>query len=55
MWRWGGVGRRYGMWSSWRVDGGAGNGIWSIKINKNKIIKKKQTNLFKNAITHQES
>jgi hypothetical protein len=37
--RWGGagVGRRCGMWSSQRVDGGeAGNGIWNIK-NKLKI------------------
>jgi hypothetical protein len=24
------------MWSRWRVDGGAGNGIWSVK-NKLKI------------------
>jgi hypothetical protein len=33
MWggRWGEVGRRYGMWSSRRVDGGAENGIWSVK------------------------
>jgi hypothetical protein len=34
MWRPGGVGRRCGMWSSQRVDGG--NGIWSVK-NKLKI------------------
>ena len=33
MWRRGGVERRYGMWSSWRVDGGGGgrNGIWTVK------------------------
>jgi hypothetical protein len=42
--RWGGgVGtptwrqRRYGMWNSWRVDGGIGNGIWSVQ---NKLIYK---------------
>jgi hypothetical protein len=29
------------MWSSQRVDGGAGNGIWSVK-NKNKKLKKKE-------------
>jgi hypothetical protein len=23
--------RRFGMWSSWRVDWGAGNGIRSVK------------------------
>jgi hypothetical protein len=27
-----GIGRRYGMWSSRRVDGGMENGIWSVKI-----------------------
>jgi hypothetical protein len=34
----GGVGKRYGMWNSQRLDweGGAGNGIWSAK-NKLKI------------------
>jgi hypothetical protein len=21
----------FGMWSSWRVHGGLGNGIWSVK------------------------
>jgi hypothetical protein len=26
------------MWSSWRVDGRAGNGIWNVK-NKLKIFK----------------
>jgi hypothetical protein len=31
MWRHGGVRRRCGMWSSLRVDGGIGNGIWSGK------------------------
>jgi hypothetical protein len=31
MWRQGGVGRRCGMWSSWRVDGGVGNGTRSVK------------------------
>jgi hypothetical protein len=32
-WRWGSVGRRCGMWSSGRMDGGggSGNGIWSVK------------------------
>jgi hypothetical protein len=25
------MGRRYGMWSSLRVDGEGGNGIWSVK------------------------
>jgi hypothetical protein len=34
-WRQGGVGRRYGMWSSQRVDGGAGDGISSVKIKLN--------------------
>jgi hypothetical protein len=35
-WGWGhsygdrGVGRRYGTWNSWRMDGG-GNKIWSVK------------------------
>ena len=29
---WGGVGRRCGMWSRQRVDGEAGNGIWSVNI-----------------------
>jgi hypothetical protein len=33
MWRRGGVGRRYGMWSSQRVDGGSGKGIWTVKNN----------------------
>ena len=28
-----GVGRTCGMWNGQRVDGGAGNGIWGIKIN----------------------
>jgi hypothetical protein len=31
MWRQGWVGRSCGMWSSLRVDGGEGNGIWSVK------------------------
>jgi hypothetical protein len=31
MWRQDRVGRRSGMWSSLRVDVGAGNGIWSVK------------------------
>jgi hypothetical protein len=31
------VGRRCGMWSTRRVDGGAGNGIKNVK---NKLIKK---------------
>jgi hypothetical protein len=31
------------MWSTWRVDGGVGNGIWSVKI-KNKIKSKKKNN-----------
>jgi hypothetical protein len=31
MWRWSGVGKRYGIWSSRRVDVGVGNGIWSVK------------------------
>jgi hypothetical protein len=35
---WRRLGRRCGMWSNWRVDWGAGNGIWSIK---NKLILKK--------------
>jgi hypothetical protein len=26
-----GLGKRCGMWSRWRVDVGAGNGIWSVK------------------------
>jgi hypothetical protein len=30
-WEQGGVGRRCGMWSSQRVDGGVENGIWSVK------------------------
>jgi hypothetical protein len=40
-WGWKGVGRRYGMWNSQRVDQ-EGDKIWSIKklLNKNK----KQTN-----------
>jgi hypothetical protein len=25
------VGRSYGTWNSQRVDGGTGNGIWSVK------------------------
>jgi hypothetical protein len=25
------VGKRCGMWSSQRVGGGTGNGIWSVK------------------------
>jgi hypothetical protein len=29
----GGVGRRYGMWSSWRVNQ-EGNKIWSLKEKK---------------------
>jgi hypothetical protein len=33
MWRRGGVGRRGGIWSSWRVDEGLGNGIWDVKNN----------------------
>jgi hypothetical protein len=38
-WRWGGVGRKCVMWSRWRVDGGTGNGIWSVKNKlKMKII-----------------
>jgi hypothetical protein len=33
------VGRRCGIWSSWRVDEvGAGNGIWNVK---NELILKK--------------
>jgi hypothetical protein len=37
-WRQGGVGKRCGMWSSWKADGGGvGNGIWSVE-NKLKII-----------------
>jgi hypothetical protein len=32
------VGRWCGMWSSQRVDGGVGNGIWSVK---HKLIFKK--------------
>ena len=36
MWRQDGVGWRYGMWSSQRVDGGARNGIWNVN-NKLKI------------------
>jgi hypothetical protein len=32
--------RRCGMWSRWRLDGGAGNRIWSVK-NKLKIKLKK--------------
>jgi cytochrome c556 len=46
-WRQGEVGRRCGMWSSWKVDGGTGNGIWSVK---NKFKKKEnlyQTNIEK--------
>jgi hypothetical protein len=35
-WIQGGVGRRYGMWSSKKADGVAENGIWSVK-NKLKI------------------
>jgi hypothetical protein len=31
MWRQGGVGRRCEMWSSRSLDGGARNGIWSVK------------------------
>jgi hypothetical protein len=31
MWRWGGVGRRCGMWNRWRVNEGAGNELWSVK------------------------
>jgi hypothetical protein len=31
------MGRRCGLWSSWRVDGKVANGIWSIK---NKLIYK---------------
>jgi hypothetical protein len=38
----GGVGRRYGMWNSWRVDGAEGNQIWSVKINKRKEKNTKQ-------------
>jgi hypothetical protein len=34
---WWGVGRKYGMWNSQRVGGGAGNGLWNVK---NKIILK---------------
>jgi hypothetical protein len=38
MWRQGwGVWRRCGMWSSWRVNGEAGDGIWSVK-NKRHFI-----------------
>jgi hypothetical protein len=29
-----GVGRKYGMWNSRRVDREWGNKIWSVKINK---------------------
>ena len=36
-----GVGRRYGMWNSQRVDGG-GDKIWSVKTLKN--LKKKEKN-----------
>jgi hypothetical protein len=37
-WRQGGVGRRCGMWSRRKVDGGrAGIGIWSVK---NKLKRK---------------
>jgi hypothetical protein len=25
------VGRRYELWISWRMGGGVGNGIWSVK------------------------
>lgn len=32
-----GAGSRCGIWSRGRVDGGAGNGIWSVK---DKLIKK---------------
>jgi hypothetical protein len=28
------------MWSSWRVDGGVGNGIWSVKKKLNIKLKK---------------
>jgi hypothetical protein len=46
MWRWGGVGRRCGMWSSLRVDQrGVGNGIWSVK---NKLFFKKEIKTEKN-------
>jgi hypothetical protein len=43
-------GRRFGMCSIWRGDGGAGNGIWSVKNNLikkfplNVMIQKTQTN-----------
>jgi hypothetical protein len=30
-WRWGEVGRKCAKWSSWRLDVGAKNGIWSLK------------------------
>jgi hypothetical protein len=42
-WRQGRVGRRCGIWSSWREDG-AGNRIWNVK-NKLKTKLNKKINI----------
>jgi hypothetical protein len=42
------VGRRYGMWKSWRVDGG--DKIWRVKIN---LKKKKMCNDIKYPTTYE--
>jgi hypothetical protein len=57
-WRQGGVLRRCGLWSSWRVDG-RGNGIWSvkskliIKLKEKKKINSNKSVLFLQSKTKQ--
>jgi hypothetical protein len=46
-WRQGGVGRRCGMWSSWRVDGGR---KWNMECKNNKL--KMKLNLKRGCIGH---
>jgi hypothetical protein len=48
MWKWGDVWRRCGMWKRWRVDVGAGNGIWSVKtkLKIKFIFLKKENKIF---------